>query len=749
MFTPSTAPIFRGRHDLFDGTQDECFDDLVCDLGSAFTLKRKLDSIIFNHNGVKDVQVFTPMTQSQAIVYSKLKRSFAAPTGGELTASSLWRSADEIQNGYSGTEVLNYLFSILMVCCHVNLLTNDLLGNCLESSVLLEDFKPFIKASTSVDINSITSGSGKFSALDLILKRILDDDGVVLIISRYTAALNILEDFCLLMEYSVLRFDAGAVPKQRKLDAADYMTNSREVFVYLCSPECVPEMTCSSVNNVIFFDSAINLGDDHSLLRYLRHVLPTAQLKVWRLLTSQSLEEKLFDAVKYSDSDLRTVGADLSGKYSVPSSRDEKSSSGTSLAEDERLRALDELSRCASTADLSIRQHSDVAYLDYAASADAVEFSLFGPPEDTDDSNSESRSELNDDGSKEDVVIRVIVEADQDGNNLTKVVSEEEAKVVLKQVNNEVQSSPSWLHNDFCCICGSIKVPGSLHDDDLEDEDEYALMLCKLCPRAFHSICFANANLPKELSVLENSVVAICPQHKCECDNAVGSVSFPCYECLAVFCENCIDEDVVDSIGRLTPYNTASDFYCRSRHFIRCEPCTYHKWRLYHIFAPDEDTDSSTPAQRVRIFATCKDFGKRATKRKVGLISTEAEMDAYEKKRYESEPGVAALVNAAIYFNSIRLCPPRRVPVYSEMTFFELFQGMSRNSPAYVFSNEFSVTATAHYNNELDPRTKLACDINDEVLGAVSLGYHRVVFEIQSKSKFVRPQRKNKKDELV
>ena len=75
MFTPSTAQIFKGRHNLFEGAQDDHFDELVCELGSAFTMQRKLDSITLNHNAVREFHVFAPMTHSQATVYSKIKNS--------------------------------------------------------------------------------------------------------------------------------------------------------------------------------------------------------------------------------------------------------------------------------------------------------------------------------------------------------------------------------------------------------------------------------------------------------------------------------------------------------------------------------------------------------------------------------------------------------------------------------------------------------------------------------------------------
>ena len=117
----------------------------------------------------------------------------------------------------------------------------------------------------------------------------------------------------------------------------------------------------------------------------------------------------------------------------------------------------------------------------------------------------------------------------------------------------------TWNHQTFCCLCGVT-------------EKKEETTKCAHCPRIFHDNC-----LKQYKGVYKGSGMFICPHHKCAgCNRSTassGGLLFRCLNCFTSYCEDCLPEDEIESIGRsrdleLIGYDSKQSYY------IKCGACT-------------------------------------------------------------------------------------------------------------------------------------------------------------------------------
>lgn len=183
-----------------------------------------------------------------------------------------------------------------------------------------------------------------------------------------------------------------------------------------------------------------------------------------------------------------------------------------------------------------------------------------------------------------------------------------------------------WSHQSFCCMCGKCAevpapvvapVPEASGDDKKGKKTDAkggkmsrtsssmdlpaattevpvnAPVKCAHCPFIFHLECCNGPPPPPAPVVVEPkgskkrpppppapltrpAGMFICPHHRCCVCNrstaSAGGLLFRCNGCLTAYCEDCLPQDEIDSVGRCKPLEKLG-YDSKQSYFIRCPYC--------------------------------------------------------------------------------------------------------------------------------------------------------------------------------
>lgn len=119
--------------------------------------------------------------------------------------------------------------------------------------------------------------------------------------------------------------------------------------------------------------------------------------------------------------------------------------------------------------------------------------------------------------------------------------------------------SRAWTHMPFCAFCARSK-----------STDINSICKCAHCPRVFHTKCMEERGIPKGTGMF------ICPHHKCaSCSRstaAAGGLLFRCTGCLTSYCEDCLPQDEIESIGRCRSMEDLG-YESKQSYYIVCPSC--------------------------------------------------------------------------------------------------------------------------------------------------------------------------------
>jgi SWI/SNF-related matrix-associated actin-dependent regulator of chromatin subfamily A member 5 len=117
------------------------------------------------------------------------------------------------------------------------------------------------------------------------------------------------------------------------------------------------------------------------------------------------------------------------------------------------------------------------------------------------------------------------------------------------------------IHEEHCLVC-------------FNGTDSGDVVVCKTCPRAYHHDC-----LEPEYQVKIRGISGFhCPQHKCEtCSKSTtdaGGLIYRCRWCPHGFCEDCLDWDKVQLIGKNLPeFELLGEEPPSGGFYIKCPDC--------------------------------------------------------------------------------------------------------------------------------------------------------------------------------
>lgn len=140
----------------------------------------------------------------------------------------------------------------------------------------------------------IVRASGKFEALDRLLRKLRPCGHRVLIFSQFTTALDLLEELMRLREWSFERIDGQVSADERKLRISRFSDPQSEAFVFLLSARAgAVGLNLQAADTVVLLDLDWNPQNDKQAIARAHRLGQTKEVLVVRLLTLSAIEEHM------------------------------------------------------------------------------------------------------------------------------------------------------------------------------------------------------------------------------------------------------------------------------------------------------------------------------------------------------------------------------------------------------------------------------------------------------------------------
>ncbi|QLQ79545.1 hypothetical protein HG537_0C01920 [Torulaspora globosa] len=138
--------------------------------------------------------------------------------------------------------------------------------------------------------------SAKLKVLDRLLKKLKEQGSRVLIFSQMSRVLDILEDYCYFREFEYCRID-GATDHEERIKAIDeYNKPDSSKFLFLLTTRAGGlGINLTTADVVVLFDSDWNPQADLQAMDRAHRIGQKKQVKVFRFVTDNSVEEKILE----------------------------------------------------------------------------------------------------------------------------------------------------------------------------------------------------------------------------------------------------------------------------------------------------------------------------------------------------------------------------------------------------------------------------------------------------------------------
>jgi SWI/SNF-related matrix-associated actin-dependent regulator of chromatin subfamily A member 5 len=186
----------------------------------------------------------------------------------------------DVVNGVSKDKIqlLNILMQLKKVCNHPYLFPK------------IEKGPPYIEG------EHLISNSMKLKVLDVLLKKIKNENGKVLIFSQMTTLLNILDDYCRYRGFLYCRIDGSTSSEDRDKRIEDFQSRNSDKFIFLLSTRAGGlGINLHSANVVIIYDSDWNPQVDLQAIDRAHRIGQTRPVTIYRFVTEGTVEEKIVE----------------------------------------------------------------------------------------------------------------------------------------------------------------------------------------------------------------------------------------------------------------------------------------------------------------------------------------------------------------------------------------------------------------------------------------------------------------------
>ena len=138
--------------------------------------------------------------------------------------------------------------------------------------------------------------SGKMRLIDRLLPKLKENNSQVLVFSQMTTMLDILEDYCNYREYKFCRLDGTTDIYEREKMMVKFTKPNSKYFIFLLSTRAGGlGINLATADTVIIFDSDWNPQMDLQAMDRAHRIGQTKQVNVYRLVTKDSLEERMIE----------------------------------------------------------------------------------------------------------------------------------------------------------------------------------------------------------------------------------------------------------------------------------------------------------------------------------------------------------------------------------------------------------------------------------------------------------------------
>jgi SWI/SNF-related matrix-associated actin-dependent regulator of chromatin subfamily A protein 2/4 len=146
----------------------------------------------------------------------------------------------------------------------------------------------------------IYRSSGKFELLDRILPKLKQTGHRVLMFCQMTQLMTVMEDYFVYRNFKYLRLDGGTKAEERGDLLAIFNDPESDYFVFLLSTRAGGlGLNLQKADTVIIFDSDWNPHQDLQAQDRAHRIGQKNEVRVLRLMTVNSVEEKILAAARY------------------------------------------------------------------------------------------------------------------------------------------------------------------------------------------------------------------------------------------------------------------------------------------------------------------------------------------------------------------------------------------------------------------------------------------------------------------
>ncbi|SCU96835.1 LAMI_0F07910g1_1 [Lachancea mirantina] len=138
--------------------------------------------------------------------------------------------------------------------------------------------------------------SAKLKVLDTLLQKVKAEGSRVLIFSQMSRVLDILEDYCYFRDYAYCRID-GSTAHEDRIEAIDqYNAPDSKKFIFLLTTRAGGlGINLTTADVVVLYDSDWNPQADLQAMDRAHRIGQKKQVKVFRMVTDNSVEEKILE----------------------------------------------------------------------------------------------------------------------------------------------------------------------------------------------------------------------------------------------------------------------------------------------------------------------------------------------------------------------------------------------------------------------------------------------------------------------
>lgn len=143
--------------------------------------------------------------------------------------------------------------------------------------------------------------SGKLATMDKLLERLKTEDHRCLIYFQMTKMIDLFEEYIAYKQYKYLRLDGSSKISDRRDMVQDWQTRP-EIFIFLLSTRAGGlGINLTAADTVIFYDSDWNPTVDQQAMDRAHRLGQTKQVTVYRLITKNTIEERILQRAKQKD----------------------------------------------------------------------------------------------------------------------------------------------------------------------------------------------------------------------------------------------------------------------------------------------------------------------------------------------------------------------------------------------------------------------------------------------------------------